>query len=113
MRVVFVHQGDVIEHIFLFLDHALQTIMHDDCNFMRKGRVIGHAIRNRRRQNVAMPIFMLQALAIECRAARGATEQEATRTHVTRSPCQITNALQTEHRVEDIKRNHYPVIGRV
>ena len=84
--------------------------MHDDSDFMREGGVVGQAVRNRGRQNMAVSIFVLQAFAIQGGAASGTPEQEATRTHVTRRPSEIANALQTKHRVEDIKRNHHSVV---
>ena len=62
---------------------------------------------------MAMAVFVLQALAIERGAPGRATQQEATRLHITRRPGQITDALKAKHRVVDIERHHDAVICRV
>ena len=43
----------------------------------------------------------------------GAAEQEAARAHVARRPCQIAHALETEHRIEDVERNHRNAVRAV
>ena len=49
---------------------------------------------------------MLQAFAVERGAAGGAADQEAASVHIARRPSQIAHALEAEHRVVDVKRNH-------
>src|SRR5450830_997844 len=113
VAVVLVHQGDVVEHVFLLSDHAAQTVMNNDSNFMGKCRIVRNAVRNRRCQYVAMTIFMLQAFAVQCRTTSSTAQQEATCAHVARCPCQIANTLQTEHRVVSVERDHDAIVGRV
>ena len=113
MGVVLVHHGDVIEHVFLFLIHPPQAVLDDDRNFVGEGRVIGHAVRNGRRQNVAVAVFMLQAFTVQRGAAGGAAEQEAARAQIARRPCQIADALETEHRIENVERDHHLRVVRI
>ena len=80
---------------------------------MRKCRVVADAVWNSACHDVAVTVFMLQAFAIERGATRSTAQQEATRLHVTRSPCQITNALETKHRVIHIEGHHDAVVGAV
>lgn len=111
--VVLVEQGDVVEDVFLALDHALQTVVQDDGHFMGKGGVVADAIGDGARQDVAVAVFVLQAFAVERSAARGAAQQEAARLHVTRCPGQVANALEAEHGVVHIERHHDAVVGAV
>src|SRR3546814_1777407 len=61
---------------------------------------------------MAMPVFVLQALAIEGRAPRGAAQQKPARLHVAGGPRQIANTLEAEHRIIDVERDHDPVVRR-
>ena len=72
MVVVFIHGGNVIEHVFLFFIHATQAVVNNHGQFISKGGVIGHAIGNERGVHLAVTIFMLQPFAIEGGAPRGA-----------------------------------------
>ena len=56
--------------------------------------------------NKAMAILVLQAFAVERGATRSASDQEALGPHVGRSPDQITDSLEAEHRVVNEERNH-------
>ena len=62
---------------------------------------------------MAVAVLVLQALAVERRAAGGAAEQEAARAHVARRPDEIADALEAEHRVVDVERDHRHVVVRV
>ena len=62
---------------------------------------------------MALAVFVLQALAVERRAAGGAADQEAARTHVAGGPDEIADALEPEHRVEDEERDHLHAVRRV
>ena len=53
-----------------------------------------------------MAVLVLQAFAVQCGAAGRAADQETARAHVTRRPREIAHALETEHRVVDVERNH-------
>ncbi len=60
-----------------------------------------------------MAVLVLQALAVQRRAPGGAAEQEAAAAHVARGPREIADALQSEHRVVDVERDHRQVVGAV
>src|SRR5690625_3371823 len=64
MRIVFVHQSDVIENILLVLHHATQTITDNDCDLVTKGGVITNAVGNDRSLYMTVSIFVLQTLAV-------------------------------------------------
>ena len=107
VRVVFVHHGDVIEHVFLFLIHAPHAVLNDHCQLIGVRWIVGDAVGNGGRHDVAVAVFMLQPFTVQRGASRSAAEQEAARAHIARRPRQIANALKAEHRVENIKRNHH------
>jgi hypothetical protein len=86
LRVVFIHQRQIEIDVFLVFDHALHAMLNNHSHFMRKGRVVRHAIGDRRREDMAMAIFVLQALAVQCRTTCGAAQQETSSLHITRSP---------------------------
>jgi hypothetical protein len=51
-------------------------------------------------------VLVLQAFAVQRGAAGGAAEQEAARAHVAGGPDEVADALEAEHRVEDVERDH-------
>ena len=55
---------------------------------------------------MAVAVLVLQAFAVERGAPGGAAEQEAARAHVARRPGEIADALEAEHRIEDVERDH-------
>ena len=63
LGIVFVHQGDVIKHIFLFDHHLSHTLVDDDRHFASEGWVIGFAIGNGGRHQMAGAVLVLQAFA--------------------------------------------------
>ncbi|MNK80552.1 hypothetical protein D3C87_1002730 [compost metagenome] len=111
--VVLVHEGDVVVHVLLLGIHAAHAVAHDGHHLVGKGRVVRDAVRNGPGQDVAVAVFVLQAFAVERGAPRGAAEQEAARTHVAGEPGQVAHALQAEHRVVDVERNHRHVVRAV
>ena len=60
-----------------------------------------------------MAVLVLQAFAVERGAPRRAAQQEAARLHVARRPGQVADALEPEHRVVDVERDHHAVVRRV
>src|SRR5205823_3439 len=44
--------------------------------------------------------------AVKRRAAGGAADEKALGPHVLRGPDEVADPLETEHRIEDVKRNH-------
>ena len=60
-----------------------------------------------------MAVLVLQALAVERRAPSCAADEEAARPHVAGRPDQVADALEAEHRVEQVERDHRHVAGAV
>ncbi len=87
--------------------------MNDDGELVAVGRIEAAAVGNERRRDLTLSVFVLQALAVERRAARRRAEKEAARPAVAGRPDQIADALEAEHRVEDVERNHRQVVIRV
>src|ERR1700724_1693617 len=54
---------------------------------------------------MAVPVLMLQAFTRERSSAGGASNQEAASAHIGSGPDQIANALESEHRLLNKKRN--------
>ncbi len=112
--VVFVQGGDVVVNVLLrFTVHALQTIVHDDRNFIRVRRIVRDTVRDSQRLNVAVAIFVLQTFAVQRRTTRSTPDQEAARLLVTRCPAQVADTLETEHGVVDVERDHRQIVGAV
>ena len=86
MGVVLVHHRDVVVDVLLALDHAHQAFMQDDAHLVRERRVVGDAVRDGQRHDVAVAVLVLQALAVEGGAAGGAADEEAPCLHVARRP---------------------------
>ena len=60
-----------------------------------------------------MAVLMLQSFASQCRATGGTADQEAACLLIAARPYEITDALETEHRVVDVKRHHGHIVVRV
>ena len=59
-----------------------------------------------------MPVLVLQPLAQHGRAPGGAAHQEALAARIRERPCHVADALETEHRVVHVERDHrQPVVG--
>jgi hypothetical protein len=79
MLVVLVHHGDVVEDVLLLLVHAAHAVLHDDRDFVREGRVVADAVRNQAGEDQRVAVLVLQAFAVQRRAAGRAADQEAAR----------------------------------
>ena len=77
-----------------------------DRELVRERGIVGAAVRNRRCDEVAAAVLMLQAFAAERRPARRRADQEAARALVGGGPDQVADALEAEHRVVDVERQH-------
>src|SRR5271166_4211230 len=111
--VVLVHQGDVEVDVLLIAIHAAQAVLHDHRHFIGKCRIIGDAVGHSGRQDVAVPVLVLQPLAVQRGAPGGAAEQETARAHVTGRPEQVADPLEPEHRIVDVEWDHRDVVGAV
>ena len=114
-RVVLVEQRQVEEDVVLLFHHALEAVVQDHADLVREGRVVADAVGDRAGQDVAVAVLVLQALAVE-RGAAGLVppRRKAARLHVAGGPGQVTDALEPEHRVVDVERDHrHAVVRRV
>ncbi|MCY1339441.1 hypothetical protein D9M69_253240 [compost metagenome] len=62
---------------------------------------------------MAVPVLVLQALAVQRGAPGSAADQEAAGPAVAGRPGEVADALQAEHRVEDVERQHRLVVVAV
>ena len=113
LHIGFVHHGQVVVDVFLLLHHSACAFADDYRQLIAVGWVVAAAIGDGAGQDVAVPILMLQAFAIERGAPGGTTDQEALGSAVTGGPGQIADALEAEHRVEDVERQHWLVVSAV
>ena len=60
-----------------------------------------------------MAVLVLEPLAVQRRAPGGPADQEPARTAVAGSPGEVADALEAEHRVEDVERHHRDAVVRV
>src|ERR1700733_14018212 len=110
LQVVLVHQRDVIENALLLHVHAAHAVVDDDGQLVGERRVIGHAVGNRARDQLAVAVLVLQPLAGERGATGGGAQQEAARLDIPGGPDEIPDALEAEHRIEDIERHHVDAV---
>src|SRR6267142_294380 len=108
-----VHQGNVVKNILAVFVHTANTVLNDDGDFVGECRIVSEQIGNRQREDVAVAILVLQAFAGERGAAGGAAEKEASRAHIGSGPDEVGDALETEHRVVDEKRNGIDAVSSV
>ena len=97
LHVVLVHAGDVIENTLLLGKHAPQAVVDDDRQFVCIRRIVGDAVGDRRRNDLAVTVLMLQALAGQGRAACGCANEKAARLNVACGPDEVADALKAEH----------------
>ena len=113
MRVVLVHQGDVVIDIFLLGEHAAQAVRNDDGEFVSVGWIVAAAVRDERGCDLTAAVLVLQAFSVERRSPGRRAEQETARATIAGRPGEIADALKTEHRVEDVERNHRKFVIRI
>ena len=82
----------------------LHAILNDHGDFVGEGRIVGEQRRNRAGENMAVAVLMLQAFAVERRAAGGCAQQKSFGFDIRRGPDQIADALEAEHRIVNIER---------
>ena len=113
-RVVLVVEGEVVEDVLAVRAvHAPMPSRDHRRQLVRECRVVGAHVRDRAEAAAAVPVLVLQALAVERGAPGGAAEQEAATARVAEGPDQVADALEAEHRVVDVERDHRPGPGRV
>ena len=104
-RVRLVHHGQIVEHALLLLVHPPDAVLDDHCNLIGEGRIVRLKIGDRIGEQMAVAVLVLEAFARQGRATRRPPKQKPAAAAVARRPDQIADALESEHRVEDEKRN--------
>ncbi|MNC39962.1 hypothetical protein D3C75_886490 [compost metagenome] len=113
LGVVLVGHRQVVELIALLFEHASAAMIDDHGRLAGERRVVSAAVRHRRGDELAGTVLVLQALARQGGAASGGADQEATGALVGSRPDQVADALETEHRIVDIERQHRLAVDAV
>ena len=107
LHVVLVVEREVVEAILGFGPvHAADAVAHEHADLVRERGVVRAAVRVRERVHLRLPVAVLQPLARQRGAARGGAEQEAAAALVAERPDHVADALEAEHRIEDVERDH-------
>ena len=112
LRVGLVVDREVVEDVLGVLAiHSAEAVLDDVSDLVPKRRVIGNHcwVRGGEQQRVA--VLVLESLAVECRSTRRRAEQEPADHLVHRGPQRVRGALEAEHRVKDVDRDHRFAMG--
>ena len=93
--------------------HALQPGLDDVPELVAERWVVGHHRGIGAREQLAVAVLVLQPLAVQGGPTGSRPENEAACHLVARRPEAVAGALETEHGVEDVDRNHRHVVGGV
>ena len=93
--------------------HPAHTVLHDVGDLVGPRRVVVHDRRVGRGQQRRVTVSVLQPLARQRGAAGGGADQEAACELVGHRPDGVARALEPEHRVEDVERDHHLAVGGV
>ena len=80
--------------------------MQDHDQLVAEGRIVGDAIGDGGKQEMAGTVLVLKALARQRRATRRRAEEKAAGTRITRRPDEIADALEAEAGIENVERQH-------
>ncbi|EME17209.1 arginase/agmatinase/formimionoglutamate hydrolase, arginase family protein [Rhodococcus triatomae BKS 15-14] len=93
--------------------HAADPVPDDVRDLVGERGVVGDGGGVGRREQQRVPVGVLQALTGERGAAGGGAEDEAAGHLVGRRPQSVAGALEPEHRIEDVQRDHRLAVGGV
>src|SRR6267143_1199198 len=113
VRVVLVHHGQVVVDVLLRRHHPAQPVLDDHRQLVLEGGIVADAVRDGAGDDVAVAVLVLQAFAVQRRPARGPADQEPARAHVPSGPGEVADALEAEHRIEEVDGDHLRAIGAV
>ena len=99
-------QREVIKNVLALLIHPPQAVLNDHGDFIREGRIISQQIRNGAGEQQTVPVLVLQPFAVQGGAARRRAEQKALGLDVARQPHLVADALEAEHGIVNIERDH-------
>ena len=102
-----------VDVLRVLAEHPGQAAFDDVGDLVGEGGVVGHHRRISRRQQQRVPVGVLKALAGERGAPRSGAQHETAGHLVGCRPEAVAGALEAEHRIEDVDRDHRLVVGRV
>ena len=106
-------ERDVVVDVLATPVHALDAVADDRGQLVRVGRVVGADAGDRRREELAVPVLVLEALAVQAGPAGRRAKHEAAPTRVGQRPGLVAGPLEPEHRVEDVEGQHRLTVRRV
>ena len=106
LDVGFVLDGDVVEDALVFVVHPSNAFLHDHSDLVGIGRVVSDQVGDCGGEDMAVSVLMLESFTIEGRAPSCGADEEASGAGIAGGVCKVTEALQTEHGVEDEERDH-------
>src|SRR5699024_156348 len=86
--------------------HPVETVADDVADLVAVGRIVDAHRRVRGRQHRGVPVSMLETLPCQGGPACGGTDDEPARHLVPGGPEGVAGALEAEHRVEHVDRDH-------
>src|SRR5208337_2057524 len=86
------------------------AILNNNGDLVCERWIVSQQIGNRQSQNVAVAVLMLQTLAGQRGSSRRASNQKSAAAHISRSPDQIPDALESEHRIIDKEGNRIDAV---
>ena len=114
LRVGLVVDGDVEEDVLgVLAEHPRQSALDDVRQFVGERRIVSNHSGIRRRQQQRVTVGVLQSLADQRGAPGGGAQHESAGHLVGGSPEAVAGALEAEHRIEDVDRDHRLVMGGV
>src|SRR5215472_10379532 len=108
-----VGDGEVVEDGLAVDVHALNTVFDDDRDLVSKCRIVGEAVGNGERVDVGVAVLVLQAFPGERGPSSGAADEESARAHIGCGPDQVTDALESKHRVINEEGDRVDAVVRV
>src|SRR5690606_31545100 len=113
LGVGLVHHREVKEDVLLQLHHLVDAFADDHRQLVAVGGVVAAAVGDGAGQDMAVTVLVLQAFTVQRGTPGGTADQKAAGTAVAGGPGQVADALEAEHRVEDVERQHRLVVGAV
>ena len=111
LQIGLVVDGDVeVDVLRVLAEHPRQTTLDDVGDLVGEGRVVSHDRRIGRGEQQGVAVGVLQPLAGQGGASGSRPQYEAAGHLVGSSPEAVAGALETEHRIEDVDRNHRLVV---
>ena len=86
--------------------HPVEAVLHDVGDLVGERRVVVHDGGVGQGEQRRVPVGVLQTLAGQRRTAGRGADQEAAGQLVGHRPDRVAGALEAEHRVEDVERDH-------